>query len=93
MTTHRVTAKTKPPYLARINSTGGTNPEPILIWIEKLEDNYGMPPFARAKIVSSPVSKYPDMMPGATVIVNNFKGLSRIEFHGVPKADRKATPA
>ena len=86
-TFHRVSSKTKPPYLARVNGFGKRNKQPMIILVQTvvIGDIVG-PSFARAIIVSSP-SKYPDLTPGNTMIVNNFTSLSRMKLAGVPHSD------
>lgn len=86
-TFHRVSSKTKPPYLARVNGFGKRDMQPMIILVQAvvINDIAGRP-FARAIIVSSP-SKYPDLTPGNTMLVDNFTSLSRMKLEGVPHSD------
>ena len=86
-TFHRVTLKTKPPYLARVNGFGKRTNQPMLILVQSIviDDRLG-PPFGRAIILSSP-SKYPDLTVGNAMIVNNFRALSRMQLASVPHSD------
>ena len=86
-TFHRVTIKTKPPYLARVNGFGNRTKQPMLILVQSIviDDRLG-PPFGRAVILSSP-SKYPDLTAGNTMTVNNFSALSRMQLASVPHSE------
>jgi hypothetical protein len=80
MTSSRVTAKTKAPFLAKVEKFGKT---PLIIFVPKIERHQGMPPFARATVIFGfEKSEYPQT--GSVMIVNNFKCLTRIEFSDIP---------
>ena len=87
VTFHRVTVRTKPPFLARLNSIGGRNKEPFIIFVSSLEDGYPGPPFFRSVIVSGPKNNYPDLQLGSAMNVSHFPGISRIQLTGIPKSD------
>ena len=88
-TFHRVSVRTKTPFLARINSSGGSCPEPFVIFVTSLETSYPGHPFFRAAIVSGPKTDYPDLQPGAAMTVSCFSGISRMELAGIPKSDSR----
>lgn len=86
-TFHRVTVRTKPPYLARVSSFGNRSKDPMILLVHSVENpGRNGPPFARATIVSSP-SKYPDLTPGNTMIVTNFPSIQRMALAGIPHSD------
>ncbi len=80
MTASRVTAKTKTPFLAKVEKFGRT---PLIIFVPEIVRYQDMPPFARATIICGfPKSEYFET--GMTMVVNNFKCLTRIEFSDIP---------
>lgn len=84
---HRVTPRTKPPYLARVNGFGCKTKQPMILLVESVENpGRNGPPFARAIIVSSP-SKYPDHTPGNIMIITNFSAMSRMQLAEIPHSD------
>lgn len=80
MTSSRITARTKAPYVAKVEKFGRT---PLIIFVPKVERHYDMPPFARAIIISG-FEKSEYFETGMTLVVNNFKCLTRIEFSDIP---------
>jgi hypothetical protein len=88
-TFHRVTIRTKLPYLARLAGFGDRSKEPMIILVHtKIDAGRAGPPGAHATIISSP-SNYPDLQPGQPMVVNNFRALHRMDLAGIPHSDAK----
>lgn len=86
-TFHRVTHRTKTPYLARVSKFGNKSKDPMVILVHSVETpGRNGPPFARATIVYSP-AKYPDYTPGKTMIVSNFPAIQRMQLAGISHSD------
>lgn len=78
LTMTRVTAKTKPPYLARF-SRADLAEHPLILFIPAVEHRPGSRPFARAIIVRGiPNSEY--YSTGMTVCVDNFTAIERLDI-------------
>ena len=85
-TFHRVTRKTPPPYLARVNKFGKRTKDPMIIFVQSVETDGRRPAFGRAIVLSSP-SNWPDFQPGSSICIDNFKAISRMELAGIPHSD------
>jgi hypothetical protein len=88
MHVHRALARTKPPYLARIKSTGGLMPRPIIICVHTVEHFEGFPSIGRATVIQSD-SKGEYYRVGCEINVTNFRGIERIVFPDIPKSSAK----
>lgn len=81
----RVTSRTRPPYLAQLLNNAD-KPTQIVILVNRVERAAdGLPPFARATVVSSrPGAVY--YKQGEAINVDNFGCLRRLELASITEA-------